>query len=56
MKLCFNAGPQPIEEYFSFARENGFPWIELSCNNPNNFLDTWTPARVSAVKPPLAAA
>ena len=50
MKLCFNAGPQPIEEYFSFAKENGFPWIELSCNNPNNFLDKWTPARVSGIK------
>jgi sugar phosphate isomerase/epimerase len=50
MKLCFNAGPQPIEEYFSFAKENGFPWIEMSCNNPHNFLDQWTPARISAVR------
>jgi sugar phosphate isomerase/epimerase len=50
MKLCFNAGPQPIEEYFPFAKENGFPWIEMSCNNPNNFLDRWNPARISAVK------
>jgi sugar phosphate isomerase/epimerase len=50
MKLCFNAGPQPMEEYFSFAKENGFPWIELSCNNPKNFLDTWTPARVGGIK------
>jgi len=50
MKLCFNAGPQPLEEYFSFAKENGFPWIELSCNNPNNFLDKWTPARISGIK------
>jgi sugar phosphate isomerase/epimerase len=50
MKLCFNAGPQPVEEYFSFAKENGFPWIELSCNNPNNFLDKWTPARVSGIR------
>jgi sugar phosphate isomerase/epimerase len=50
MKLCFNAGPQPLEEYFSFARENGFPWIELSCNNPKNFLDQWTPARIDGIK------
>ncbi|MEW6335131.1 MAG: sugar phosphate isomerase/epimerase family protein, partial [Thermodesulfobacteriota bacterium] len=49
-KLCFNAGPQPMEEYFSFAKENGFPWIELSCNNPNNFLDKWTPARIDGIK------
>jgi sugar phosphate isomerase/epimerase len=50
MKLCFNAGPQPMEEYFSFARENGFPWIEMSCNNPNNFLDKWSPERISGIK------
>lgn len=50
MKLCFNAGPQPIEEYFAFAKENGFPWIEMSCNNPNNFLDKWNPERISGVK------
>ena len=39
MKLCFNAGPDPLEEYFPFAHENGFPWMELSCNNTQNFLD-----------------
>ncbi|MBU2055780.1 MAG: sugar phosphate isomerase/epimerase [Proteobacteria bacterium] len=50
MKLCFNAGPQPLEEYFSFAKENSFPWMELSCNNPNNFLDKWTPARIDGIK------
>jgi sugar phosphate isomerase/epimerase len=50
MKLCFNAGPRPMEEYFAFARENGFPWMELSCNNPNNFLDKWTPERIRDVK------
>jgi len=37
MKLCFNAGPQPMEEYFAFAKENGFPWMELSCNNRTIF-------------------
>jgi len=50
MKLCFNAGPQPIEAYFPFAKENGFPWMELGCNNPNNFLDKWTPARISGIR------
>jgi len=50
MKLCFNAGPEPMEEYFSFAHENGFPWMELSCNNPNNFLDKWNPERIDNVK------
>lgn len=50
MKLCFNAGPEPIEEYFPFAHENGFKWMELSCNNPNNFLHKWTPDRVNGIK------
>jgi sugar phosphate isomerase/epimerase len=50
MKLCFNAGPQPLEEYFPFAHENGFPWMELSCNNPNNFLDRFTPRRIADLK------
>ncbi|MFW2365810.1 MAG: sugar phosphate isomerase/epimerase family protein [Desulforhopalus sp.] len=50
MKLCFNAGPEPMEEYFSFAHENGFPWMELSCNNPNNFLDKWNPDRIDGIK------
>lgn len=50
MKLCFNAGPEPMEEYFPFAHENGFPWMELSCNNPNNFLNKWNPARIDGIK------
>ena len=50
MKLCFNAGPEPIEEYFPFAHENGFPWMELSCNNPKNFLPTFTAERISNIK------
>ncbi len=50
MKLCFNAGPEPLEEYFSFAHENGFPWMELSCNNPKNFLDKFDDKRISNIK------
>ncbi len=50
MKLCFNAGPEPMEEYFSFAQESGFPWMELSCNNPNNFLNTWDSKRIDNIK------
>ena len=50
MKLCFNAGPEPMEEYFPFAHEHGFPWMELSCNNPNNFLDKWNAERIDGIK------
>lgn len=50
MKLCFNAGPKPLEEYFPFAHENGFPWIELSCSNPSNFLDQFNPGRIAGIK------
>ena len=50
MKLCFNAGPEPLEEYFPFAEENGFPWMELSCNNPSNFLDKFNADRITNIK------
>jgi len=50
MKLCFNAGPEPLEEYFPFAHENGFPWMELSCNNPKNFLATFNTKRINHIK------
>jgi len=50
MQLCFNAGPEPLEEYFPFAYENGFPWMELSCNNPKNFLPTFNTKRISNIK------
>lgn len=50
MKLCFNAGPEPVEEYFGFAHENGFSWIELSCNNPKNFLPTFNTKRINHIK------
>jgi sugar phosphate isomerase/epimerase len=50
MKLAFNAGPQPVEEYFPFAHQNGFPWIELACNNPNNFLPTFNARRINKIK------
>ena len=50
MKLCFNAGPDPVEDYFSFAHENNFKWMELTCNNPNNFLDKFNPERNSGIK------
>lgn len=50
MQLCFNAGPEPLEVYFPFARENGFPWIELSCNNPKNFLHTFDAKRIAGIR------
>lgn len=50
MKLCFNAGPEPVENYFPFAHENGFEWMELSCNNPNNFLDKFDEKRICEIR------
>jgi sugar phosphate isomerase/epimerase len=50
MKICFNAGPDPLEDYFPFAHENGFKWMELSCNNPNNFLDKFNSKRITGLK------
>jgi sugar phosphate isomerase/epimerase len=50
MKLCFNAGPDPVEDYFPFAHKNGFPWIELSCNSPVNFLPSFDAGRICRIK------
>ncbi|MBW2440972.1 MAG: sugar phosphate isomerase/epimerase [Deltaproteobacteria bacterium] len=50
MKLCFNTGPEPVENYFSFAHEKGFKWVELSCNSPLNFLDKFDDKRISKIR------
>jgi sugar phosphate isomerase/epimerase len=50
MKLCFNAGPEPLEQYFPFAHENRFPWMELGCNNPKNFLSAFNAERIGNIK------
>ena len=50
MKLCFNTGPDPVEDYFAFAHEKGFKWVELSCNSPINFLDKFDNDRISKVR------
>ena len=50
MKLCFNAGPEPLEEYFPFAHENRFPWMELACQNPRNFPATFDAERIRNIK------
>ena len=50
MKVCLNTGPEPVENYFSFAHENGYKWVELSCNNPSNFLDKFNPDRIAKIR------
>lgn len=39
-----------MENYFSLAHEKGFKWVELSCNNPSNFLDKFSPERISSIR------
>ncbi len=50
MKICLNTGPEPVENYFSFAHENGCKWVELSCNNPSNFLDKFDNTRIAKIR------
>ncbi len=50
MKLCFHADPEPVEDYFPLAYEKGFKWVELSCNNPSNFLDKFNNNRISTIR------
>jgi sugar phosphate isomerase/epimerase len=45
-----NTGPEPVESYFPFAHEKGFKWVELSCNNPDNFLDKFDNTRIAKIR------
>ena len=47
MKLCFNAGPEPMEEYFAFAHENGF--------NPVSLAVSWAAAHPGITAPIIGA-
>ena len=50
MKVCLNTGPEPVENYFSFAHETGYKFVELSCNNPSNFLDKFDNNRITKIR------
>ncbi len=50
MEIGFTASPKPVEEYFKFAAENGFPRLDLGCSAPSNFPHTFTEERIGRVK------
>jgi sugar phosphate isomerase/epimerase len=50
MEIGFTASPKPVEEYFSFASEYGFPRLDLGCSAPANFPHTFTGERIRGVR------
>lgn len=50
MDIGFSASPNPSEEYFKFAFDNGFDRIDLGCSAPSNFPHTYTKDRIKRVK------
>ncbi len=50
MEIGFTASPKPVEEYFEFAASNGFRRMDLGCQSPLNFPETFSKERIAGVK------
>lgn len=50
MKIARKAGPRPVEEYFDEAKMLGFQWLELGCEAPPNFPQTFDDERINRIK------
>lgn len=50
MKIARKAGPRPVEEYFEECRQLGLDWIELGCEAPANFPQTFDAERIARVR------
>ncbi len=50
MKIARKAGPRPVEEYFEEARRLGLDWLELGCEAPANFPQTFDDERIARIK------
>jgi sugar phosphate isomerase/epimerase len=50
MKIARKAGPRPVEEYFEEARKLGLDYLELGCEAPPNFPQTFDAARIKGIK------
>lgn len=50
MKIGRSAGPRPVEQYFEETKAIGLDWLELGCQAPPNFPQTFDDARISRIK------
>jgi sugar phosphate isomerase/epimerase len=50
MDIGFSTAPNPCEEYFKFASDNGFDRVDLGCSAPPNFPHTFTKERIKKVR------
>jgi sugar phosphate isomerase/epimerase len=49
-QIGFSASSGPVERYFPLARRLGLRWLELACQNPVNFPQTFDRSRVRRVR------
>jgi sugar phosphate isomerase/epimerase len=49
-QIGFAASSGPVEGYFPLARRHGVAWLELACQNPVNFPQTFDRARIRRVR------
>jgi len=50
VKIARKAGPRPVEEYFEETKQLGFEWMELGCEAPANFPQTFDDERIAKIK------
>jgi len=50
MKISLPAGPKGVENYLDTARHHGFPWIDITGASPENFPETFDPARIKSLR------
>lgn len=53
MKIALPAGSQAAENYLEMAKENGFDWFDVGGSSPQNFPETFNPARVKNLRAKL---
>lgn len=50
MRIGREAHPCPVEDYFQESHDLGFNWLELGCESPINFPQTFDEPRINLIK------
>lgn len=50
MRIGRKTGPRPVESYFPEAQQLGIDWLELGCEAPPNYPQTFDEKRINGVK------
>jgi sugar phosphate isomerase/epimerase len=54
-QLGLSSGKGPLEAAFPFAAQHGIRWLELACQEPDNFPHTFDDARIARVRALISA-